>query len=311
MGSKGILLAAVKHVTAKVTYYKNWDNPNIAGFGMTGWAPKFVLLHHTAGTDSYHILSSGYGHVPVPGSNFLVNRDGSLDVFTHFIAYHAGKGGPYLGVAANMMNHYAWGIEIESLGREKDLTDAQIKTVAQLTAGLLKAMKTTDLKRVFNHKTWNPQGKIDTLYSDAWWRAQVAPYMKESSVAEEWPVGKQKLLEIKKVTVKPGTYTPLGKIDLPKGRYFVTVEQRLPAGTWARFLLARDGWGSGIDPKTNWDVTDADLLPPAPDGKATSYTRHHQLNGGGPLLACTKLYVPSVNTIPEIINIVYKAYRLA
>ena len=165
----------------KVTWHKLWDNPRIAGKG--SWAPKFVMLHHTAGLSSLKSLTSAAPYAPVPGAHFLVNRDGSIVVLSRFIAYHAGRGGPRWGVPAGMMNHYAWGIEIEDPGKAQTMTPAQIQATARLVAGLLTAMG-KDLDAVIQHKEWNPGGKVDTRYSTSFWRDLVAEHLKPSVAAE-------------------------------------------------------------------------------------------------------------------------------
>lgn len=166
------LLAAVGYVE-RVQYAPRWDDPRIAGKGV--FEPRFVVLHHTAGTNSLQWLASGCDHKPVPGAHFLVARDGLVHVLTRSLAYHAGIGGPSHGVAHGMMNHYAWGIEIESLGLSRDLTDAQIVSVARLTAGLCDAMNVGTVN-VINHRDWSTTGKTDTLYDASWWRERVDPY---------------------------------------------------------------------------------------------------------------------------------------
>lgn len=181
-----------------VTWHKLWDDPRIAGKG--SWAPKFVMLHHTAGTASLKALTSSAPYAPVPGAHFLVNRDGSIVVLSRFIAYHAGKGGPKWGVAAGMMNHHAWGIEIEDPGKAQTMTSAQITATARLVAGLLTAMG-KDLDAVIQHKEWNPGGKVDTRYSTSFWRDKVAEHMKPVATSEEpAPARKGKTTTGSKVT---------------------------------------------------------------------------------------------------------------
>lgn len=179
---KAQIAEAVKGLTVK--YAPRWQDPKIAGFDDPTWSPKFVMLHHTGGTSSYSGLASGSfgGHKPVPGANFLVNRDGSVAVLSRYITYHAGKGGPRWGVPANMMNPVCWGIEIEDLGRERTMTAAQIDATARLAAGLLSAMG-RDLDCLIQHKEWSSTGKPDTLYTTSFWRDQVAEHLKPTQAA--------------------------------------------------------------------------------------------------------------------------------
>lgn len=163
----------VRQAVAKlpnVRFEKGWNDPRIAGRGT--WAPRFVMLHHTAGTKSLGTLTRT-AWPPVRGAHFLIDRDGLVRVLSSSKAYHAGKGGPRFGVAAGMMNAYAWGIEIEDLGKGQTMTPAQIDSAAALTAGLLDAMG-ADLDAVIQHKEWNPRSKVDTRYSTSFWRDKVA-----------------------------------------------------------------------------------------------------------------------------------------
>lgn len=150
------------------TYAPKWKDPSIAGNGT--WTPKYVMLHHTAGTNSSGIIEQGHdGYPGIPRAHFLVNKDGSIRVFSERMTYHAGKGNGINEVPADAMNDFSFGIEVESLGTQQDFTDAQTKTVVKLTAGLLKSMG-VGAENVLNHKTWSSTGKNDTLYSDDYWR---------------------------------------------------------------------------------------------------------------------------------------------
>lgn len=183
---KAQIAEAVKGLTVK--YAPRWQDPKIAGFDDPTWSPKFVMLHHTGGTSSYSGLASGAfgGHKPVPGANFLVNRDGSVAVLSRYITYHAGKGGPRWGVPANLMNPVCWGIEIEDLGRERTMTAAQIDATARLAAGLLRAMG-RDLDCLIQHKEWSSTGKPDTLYTTAFWRDKVGEHLRPEASASSAP----------------------------------------------------------------------------------------------------------------------------
>jgi hypothetical protein len=153
--------------------HPNWEKPGISG-KLGAFTPTYVILHHTAGTNSLSWLASGGDHPPVPGANFLIARDGTIHLLSGSMTYHAGKGRlPGSGVPDNMMNAHSFGIEIESLGKVQDLTDAQITAASRLTRNLLDGMG-VDVTHAMNHKTWSSTGKTDTLYSDSWWRARIA-----------------------------------------------------------------------------------------------------------------------------------------
>jgi hypothetical protein len=290
---------AVKGIKT-VRFFRRWDDPAIAG-RLGTFAPRFVMVHGTAGTDSRGILQSGAGHVPVPGSNFLVNRDGSLDVQTHRMAYHAGTGGPFRGVARNRMNPVSWGIEFETLQRKKDLTTAQIATGAKLIAGLLKETG-LGLDDIIQHKEWNPRGKPnDTLYSTAWWREQVKPFMnvKESEVAVSAPapmkathsgkIGATAMTKTpvdKPVTIPGGVWVTMAVITLPDtGEYSVSMQVRSPAGSGAgRVQLVRLGWpGLAKEDSTGHNPTAAASVVGKETHRWCTPIQGHVMAGGGPV----------------------------
>lgn len=178
------MLAAVEALRSagiEVMFFARWEDAAIAGNGR--FDPDFIVLHHTAGVSSYGGLATGvFGdHVPVPGANFLVNRDGSLWVLSRFAAYHAGRGRGY-GVPDNGMNQRSWGIEIEDLGRAQTMTEEQVRTTSMLSAELLRGME-RPVTAVINHRAWSTTGKPDTLYPIEFWRERVARYL--STATEE------------------------------------------------------------------------------------------------------------------------------
>jgi hypothetical protein len=171
--------AAAKHARAagvRVVFQPEWDSRRIAGKGT--FEPRFVMLHHTAGTDSLAWLSTSkaYPYYPVRGANVLVDRDGTVRVLSASVAYHAGLGGPRWGVPAGRMNPQAWGIEIEDLGRGQTMTPEQRNATAWFVAGLLRAAG-SGVDRVVQHREWNPTGKTDTRYPTEDWRAMIAERM--------------------------------------------------------------------------------------------------------------------------------------
>ena len=177
-----------KYVTAPVKYAKNWDSDLIKGNG--AWNPKYFMLHHTAITDdpdkgasSLGWIVAGGAHPPVRPCNWLVDRDGTLHVVAARKAYHAGKGTGY-GIAADTMNDHSVGVEIESMGKEKDLTDAQILTVSQLATGWAEEFKVDLGTYSLNHKDWSSTGKPDTLYAITWWRFQFESWNKPTQPPE-------------------------------------------------------------------------------------------------------------------------------
>lgn len=167
-----------------VQYRPGWDDPARAGNGK--FAPKYVVMHHTAGTNSLTWLEPGGAHETVASANFLVTKTGVVYVISAFTAYHAGTGGPLGEVPAGKMNEYSYGIEVESLGKEKDFTPAQLDSIESLLQRLLNSMK-TDEYHVINHKTWSTTGKTDTLYPDQYWQQMAAGTLPEEPVVPEPP----------------------------------------------------------------------------------------------------------------------------
>lgn len=157
-----------------VKWESRWDDPSAGGNGT--FIPEKVLLHHTAGTNSLGILMNT-AWPPVRAANFLIDRDGTVHVLTAFTAYHAGNGGPKWGIAQDRGNQALWGIEIEDLGQGKTMSDKEIDSAAHLTAGLLSGMGTDDVGDVVQHKAWSNTGKVDTRYTDSFWRDKVSAVM--------------------------------------------------------------------------------------------------------------------------------------
>lgn len=130
-----------------------------------------------------------------------------------------------------------------------------------------------------------------------------------------FPVGHTQLVERKldgpkpnPVSVTVGTYTPVGRIFIPKGKYTLTHQIRLDAGYWAKVRFVRIGWGKDPDGR---DETGLHPYRPCPDGQAFSDSHTHPLSGGGPVECQVKVYGPVMNgtkvTLPTSI---FKAIRL-
>lgn len=182
------VLAAVKKSGVKYILTSGWDNDAIDAPGV--WDPSYVILHHTAGADNgnmpslYSVMHSKYD--PIRSCHFLVGRDGTVAIVYAFGCYHAGAGGPgHWGdgpeVQQDMMNHYAYGIEIESVGTSlstangNGYTDLQLKATSRLTAALLDMMgQSTEC--AINHRTWAPGRKTDTLLEDKTWHSLIDLY---------------------------------------------------------------------------------------------------------------------------------------
>lgn len=141
----------------------------------------------------------------------------------------------------------------------------------------------------------------------SWYWGPLNTQPKEDAVAT-WPaVGSSKVLEPSDKVLKDGVYGEVGRIDLPKGgKFLLTLQGRLPQGSWARVEFQRVGWGNDPDGR---DQTGSTPWLPAPDGKATSYTHNHEIGGGGPVAYMIKPYGPGDTT--KVVSLVVKALRLS
>lgn len=111
-----------------------------------------------------------------------------------------------------------------------------------------------------------------------WWGGLNTEPEKETPVG--WDEGDDQIVEKQNVKVIAGKYTAVARITIPKpGSYLLTWQTRLPAGVYARIQYTRVGWGKDPDGR---DETGPNPLNP-PDGKATSFTHCHRIEGGGPV----------------------------
>lgn len=163
-----------------------------AGRGPWPSGLRAATVHHTAGKNSADYLASfNYG-----GCNAVINsgryngreNDGRAVIICWGSAWHSGAGGPWRGVAARDSLHLvSWGIEVESLGTRRDITDEQVETTGRMLAAL--ADLGMPVGNVHRHADWTdgtgPVGghplptdgrKIDTRadlgYTTAFWQKQ-------------------------------------------------------------------------------------------------------------------------------------------
>lgn len=184
--SPQLLLDAVQASGVRYELAPGWNDPRNAASGT--WAPRYVILHHTANGgaagDAPSLAWCVKGtYPPVRNCHLLVARSGLVHVVAGVKAYHAGKGGPGRwgngpAVPLDSMNGYAYGIEIESKGTSTDpsadrgtngYTPEQIAATAAVAAQLLDAIG-SDAGCAINHRTWAPRRKTDTLLPDATWQ---------------------------------------------------------------------------------------------------------------------------------------------
>lgn len=122
----------------------NWVQHRNCNAGRDAWANglRAATVHHTAGKNSADYLSTfRWG-----GANAVINHgvyngeanDGRAVILCWGSAWHSGAGGPWKGVAGKDSLHLvSWGIEIESLGNRKDMTEAQISNTGRMLAALV------------------------------------------------------------------------------------------------------------------------------------------------------------------------------
>jgi N-acetylmuramoyl-L-alanine amidase len=193
------LLLALERSGVRYVLQHGWDNPGIAAPGV--WDPSYVILHHTAGPNNGNAPSLGWvlhdNYYPIRACNFLIGRDGTVYVIYAFGCYHAGEGGPgHWGdgpqIPQDMMNHYAYGIEIESVGTQltttagNGYTDQQKAATGKLTAALLNLLHHSTGCAI-NHKTWALGRKSDTLLPDATWHSIIDKYRTPTPVPPPTP----------------------------------------------------------------------------------------------------------------------------
>lgn len=155
--------------------------------GIAGWEthsrpysfdPIGIINHHTAGTNSIGIIVKGRKGLPGPLSQFLVDKDGTINLVSQGYCNHAGRGvgevlermrnnQPPLGNApsggTNFANRYTWGIEIENLGNGSDPYPAeQMAAVVALNVALCR-FNEWGPNQVIGHKEWTAR-KVDPSF---------------------------------------------------------------------------------------------------------------------------------------------------
>ena len=284
MTPREALLKALANVP-KSKIHETVRDPRVKGKLLRGkFDPRWIMVHHTAGKDSLFILKSGYGHPPVPGSHYLIARDGTVHLITVEQCYHAGKGKGF-GVPENLMNPYAVGIEVESMGLAQDFTPEQKSALGGLIAGLLDNLG-LGKDRVINHKDWSTTGKVDTRYSQAQILEWVDAYRASKTKVT---VTKPSPTQLRKGerTIAAGRWVSLDRLDLPKvagHRWIVTLQIRMPRGvTGGEARIARIGWGAEAAANGGVDYTGHNSIAPRSAIQWWRTPIHHEMAGGGPI----------------------------
>ena len=128
--------------------------------GRSTWAYglRAATCHHTAGRNSADYLATEWN---LPGANTVINngqyngaeRDGRAVILSWGDCWHPGEGGPWGGVSGEDSLHLvSWGIEIESLGTLRDISDAQVTTVGRMLAALVDLGMPMD--HIHRHGDW-------------------------------------------------------------------------------------------------------------------------------------------------------------
>ena len=119
---------------------------------------RAATVHHTAGKNFADYLATIYS---LPGANCVINNgqyngksvDGRAVILSWGDAWHSGAGGPWSGIASrDSLHRVSWGIEIESMGTRRDITDAQKENVGRMLAALVELGM--PLKNIHRHADW-------------------------------------------------------------------------------------------------------------------------------------------------------------
>lgn len=176
-----------------IEWMSGWKN---TWHGMSKWRgkngnPVALMLHHTAGASTESVDSSHKGNkcsadegqkkfvhrhpsFSSPASQFCLLRCGRLAINAYLPCYHAGKGDfsgtewKGHGIPKDSANSYLMGIEIVSMGKKDDLTEAQWETLAKLAVVLkdLYGWKDTSTFYFPRHKDYAPDRKVDIKASN-------------------------------------------------------------------------------------------------------------------------------------------------
>jgi len=176
-----------------IEWMSGWKN---TWHGMSKWRgkngnPVALMLHHTAGASTESVDSSHKGNkcsaddgqvkfvhrhpsFSSPASQFCLRRCGRLAINAYLPCFHAGKGDfsgtewKGHGITKDSANSYLMGIEIVSMGKKDDLTEAQWATLAKLAVVLkdLYGWKDTSTFYFPRHKDYAPDRKVDIKASN-------------------------------------------------------------------------------------------------------------------------------------------------
>ena len=124
---------------------------------------KAIMCHHTGSVsaNTWKVVRDGRAGLQGLLSQLVLERDGLWRVLGSGQAWHAGTGGPLLGIPTNSANAWTIGIEAVSAGiAQGDWTAAQLAEYPRGVAALCRRYGLTEQQVIF-HKTWAPGRKVD------------------------------------------------------------------------------------------------------------------------------------------------------
>lgn len=122
-------------------------------------AVRGVVCHHTgsSGSGAWTVVRDGRSDLAGPLAQLTLERDGSVRVLSHGVAWHAGTGS-WPSIGRNNGNANCIGIECVYNG--SDITDAQRAAYPKLVAALCRHYR-IPVGNVIGHKEWAPGRKVD------------------------------------------------------------------------------------------------------------------------------------------------------
>lgn len=140
---------------------KKWTQVGANNRGLADF--RFIMWHHDASPEgpSPGALNWVMYSEVAPAASIWVDMDGVWHIYCAGLAWHAGRGGPGWGVAANMMNYYALGIETDHTTGEV-WPAKQLDSLRRGTAAIMDAYDIDPEPGLLFHKTWT-DGGIDNV----------------------------------------------------------------------------------------------------------------------------------------------------
>ena len=134
-----------------------WNKVGANGRGLAAF--KHIMWHHDAspaGPSPGALDWVMYSDL-APAASIWVDMEGVWHIYAAGLAWHAGRGGPGWGVAKDMMNYYALGIETDHTTGEP-WPAKQIDSLRRGTAAIMFAYGMDPKPGLLFHKTWTDGG---------------------------------------------------------------------------------------------------------------------------------------------------------